>query len=88
MQASLQNNKNISGAQMEQVKSVVKDHLEKNKIFDTIKSALAKDPNLAKLDKNQIIEKLKSEGILGDIINTIPNEKKTMAASVNKVTES
>ena len=47
-----QNNQNITGAQMEQVKTLVKDHLEKHKFFDTIKSAVAKDPSLAKLDKN------------------------------------
>lgn len=37
---------------MEQVKHLVKDHLEKHKFFDTIKSAVAKDPNLAKFDRN------------------------------------
>ena len=70
-------NTNISGAQMEQVKSLVKDHLEKHKFFDTIKSAVAKDPSLGKLDRNQIIEKLKSEGILSDIISTMPSQKKS-----------
>lgn len=56
-------------AQLDHVKSVVKDHLEKHKFFDTIKSAIAKDPSLAKLDRNALIEKLKSEGILADIIS-------------------
>jgi len=56
---------------MEHVKSLVKEHLEKNKFFDTIKSAVSKDPNLGKLDRNQLIEKLKSEGILGDIIGSM-----------------
>ncbi len=60
---------------MEQAKNLIKDHLEKHKFFDTIKSAVAKDPNLGKLDRNQIIEKLKSEGILGDIISTMPSKK-------------
>jgi len=50
--------------------------LEKHKFFDTIKSAVAKDPNLGKLDRNQIIEQLKSEGILGDIIASLPSQKK------------
>ena len=54
---------------MEQVKGVVKEHLEKHKFFDSLKSAVAKDPKLNKLDRNQIIEKLRSEGILNDIIN-------------------
>jgi centrosomal protein CEP76 len=69
---------------MEQVKHLVKEHLEKNKFFDTIKSAVSKDPNLAKLDRNQILEKLKSEGILGDIISTMPSVKKGMTVSQNK----
>ena len=60
---------------MDQVKNLVKDTLEKNKFFDTIKSAVAKDPSLGKLDRNQIIEKLKSEGILSDIISTMPTMK-------------
>ena len=59
---------NISNVQMEQVKSTIKDHLEKHKFFDTLKSAVAKDPKLTKLDRNQIIEKLKSEGVLNEIL--------------------
>ena len=62
---------------MEQAKNLIKDHLEKHKFFDTIKSAVSKDPNLGKLDRNQIIEKLKTEGILGDIISTMPSKKQT-----------
>jgi hypothetical protein len=44
---------------MEQVKSLIKDHLEKNKFFDSLKSAVAKDPKLVNVDRNLIIEKLK-----------------------------
>lgn len=73
----------MSGAQLEQVKTLVKDHLEKHKFFDTIKSAVAKDPNLGKLDRNQVIEKLKSEGILGDIISTLPIKSKAQAMNGN-----
>jgi len=54
---------------MEQVKGVIKEHLEKHKFFDSLKSAVAKDPKLTKLDRGQIIEKLKSEGVLNEIIN-------------------
>jgi hypothetical protein len=61
--------KTISNVQMEQVKGVIKDHLEKHKFFDSLKSAVAKDPKLTKLDRGQIIEKLKSEGVLNEIIN-------------------
>ena len=53
---------------MEHVKSLIKDHLEKNKFFDSLKSAVAKDPKLGHVDRNQIIEKLKQEGILSDIL--------------------
>ena len=62
----------ISNAQMDQVKHLVKDHLEKHKFFDSLKSAVAKDPKLNNLDRNQIIEKLKSEGILNDILQSLP----------------
>ncbi len=58
----------ISNAQMDQVKNVISAHLEKSKFFDTLKSAVAKDPKLNNLDRNQIIEKLKSEGILNQIL--------------------
>jgi hypothetical protein len=33
---------------------------------------VAKDPRLATIDKNQILEKIKSEGILTDIIKSLP----------------
>lgn len=60
---------------MEQVKSLIKDHLEKNKFFDTLKTAVAKDPKLNNIDRNMIIEKLKQEGILSDILNQLPVKK-------------
>jgi hypothetical protein len=63
--------------QMEQVKGVVKEHLEKHKFFDSLKSAVAKDPKLTKLDRGQIIEKLKSEGMLNEIIAQLPTNKKS-----------
>ena len=37
---------------MDQVRNVVKEHLEKHKFFDSLKSAVAKDPKLAKVDRN------------------------------------
>ena len=61
---------------MDQVRNVVKDHLEKHKFFDGLKSAVAKDPKLAKVDRNQIIDKLKQEGILSDIISSLPVSKR------------
>ena len=66
----------ISNVQMEQVKGVVKEHLEKHKFFESLKSAVAKDPKLNKLDRNQIIEKLKSEGVLNEILQQIPHTRK------------
>lgn len=42
----------ISNTQLDQVKSLIKDHLEKHRFFDTIKSAVAKDPKLAMIDRN------------------------------------
>ena len=55
------------------MKSQLKDHLENHKFFDTIKDALAKDPDLAKLDKEKIIEKMKAEGIMDDLLKTLPS---------------
>jgi len=46
--------------------------LENHKFFDTIKVALANDPDLAKLDKDKIIEKMKNEGIMDDLIKSMP----------------
>ena len=57
---------------MDQVKTLIKDHLERHKFFDSLKSAVAKDPKLATVDRNIIIEKLKSEGILNDILQQMP----------------
>ena len=61
---------------MEQVKGVVRDHLEKHKFFESLKSAVSKDPKLGKLDRNQIIDKLRSEGVLNEIISQLPISKK------------
>ena len=73
----------ISNVQMEQVKSTIRDHLEKNKFMDSLKSAVAKDPRLNKLDRNQIIDKLKSEGVLNDIMNQIPTQKARAGATTS-----
>ena len=71
----------ITNVQMEQVKGTIREHLEKNKFMDSLKSAVAKDPKLNKLDRNQIIEKLKSEGVLNDILNQIPTTKSRIPGS-------
>lgn len=71
--------KEISNSQLDQVKSLIKEHLEKNKFFETLKSAVAKDPRLASLDRNAIIEKLKSEGILNEIMQSLPVAKRSIA---------
>jgi hypothetical protein len=62
---------------MEHVRELVKDHLEKHKFFDSLKSAVSKDPKLMKLDRQQIIEKLRSEGMLNEIIASLPVSKKS-----------
>ena len=72
---------NISNVHMEQVKTTIKDHLEKHKFFDSLKSAVAKDPKLTKLDRNQIIDKLKSEGLLSEILQQIPTKRKPIAGA-------
>ena len=54
-------------------KQQIKDVMDNHKYFDTIKSQLAKNPDkLDKMDKAMLIEKLKSEGILDDIVNSLP----------------
>jgi hypothetical protein len=53
---------------MEQVKAVIKEQLEKNKFFDQLRSAVAKDPRLAQLDRGAIIDRIKSEGIINEIV--------------------
>ena len=73
-----QNRPNITNVQMEQVKGTIKTHLEKHKFFDGLRSAVAKDPKLNKLDRNQIIDKLKSEGVLNEILQQIPTKRKPM----------
>jgi len=63
---------------------VVKQHLEKHKFFDSLKTAVAKDPKLAKIDRNTVIERLKSEGMLTEIIQNLPTTKKAgMGASAS-----
>ena len=70
----------ISNQQLDQVKGLIRDHLEKSRFFDVLKQAVAKDPRLAQLDKNTLIEKIKKEGILNDIISTLPIATKKPAA--------
>lgn len=54
------------------MKAQLKDHMESHKFFDTIKSTLSKYPELAKLDKDKIIEKMKQEGLMDDLLSTLP----------------
>jgi len=58
----------VTNAQMEQVKGTIRQHLEKHKFFDGLRSAVAKDPKLNRIDRNVIIEKLKTEGVLNEIL--------------------
>ena len=41
------------------------------KLVEHLKTALSKDPNLANMDKAAIIEKMKSEGVLGHMLDNI-----------------
>ena len=66
----------ISNLQLDQVKGLIRDHLEKNRFFDVLKQAVAKDPRLALIDKNTLIEKIKKEGILNDIIQNVIGSKR------------
>ena len=84
--AAGQSRPQISNVQMEQVKGTIKHHLEKHKFFDGLKSAVAKDPKLNKLDRNLIIEKLKSEGVLNEILNQLPSKRKPMSAAAGGAT--
>jgi len=79
-------NSSASSQQLDQVKSLIRDHLEKSKFFETLKQAVAKDSRLASLDKNTLIEKIKSEGILNDILQTIPVQAKRPATGVGSGT--
>ena len=76
----------ISNQQLDTVKSAISQHREKSKFFDQLRQAVAKDPRLATIDKNQILEKIKSEGILTDIIKSLPIQmQKTGNASATPV---
>lgn len=62
---------------MEAVRNTVRSHLEKHKFFDSLKTAVAKDPKMSKIDRNAVMERLKSEGVLSEIIQNLPvNSKK------------
>ena len=61
---------------MDSVRNVVKAHLEKHKFFDSLKTAVAKDPKMGKIDRNAVIERLKSEGVLSEIIQNLPTTSK------------
>ena len=54
------------------MKAQLKDHMENHKFFDTIKKALSNNPELSKMDKEKIIEKLKAEGVMDDLIASLP----------------
>ena len=70
---------------MDQVKGTIKQHLEKHKFFDGIRSAVAKDPKLNKLDRNVIIDKLKQEGVLNEILQQIPTAKRNKVRTASGV---
>jgi hypothetical protein len=62
----------ITNVQMDAVRNVVRSHLEKHKFFDSLKTAVAKDPKMSKIDRNAVMERLKSEGVLSEIIQNLP----------------
>jgi hypothetical protein len=64
---------------MEQVKAVIREQLEKNKFFDQLRAAVSKDPRLAQLDRGAIIDKIKSEGIINEIVRQLPLPSKPSA---------
>ena len=57
------------------VRDIIKDHIENSKVIDSIKDYISKDKNLTVHDKNTIMKKLKSEGILSHILHSIPVKK-------------
>ena len=64
-------------SEAEQLKSIIRNHLENSKIVDSLKSEITKDQKFSLNEKNHILQKLKTEGILSSILKTIPKKKFT-----------
>jgi len=73
--------------QIGKLRDLIKDHIENSKVIDTIKDYIANDKSLTIDDKNAIIHKLKTEGILSHILRSIPVTKispdKKVVAGIN-----
>lgn len=65
------------------MKAQLKDHMENHKFFDTIKGALAKNPELSKMDRQKIIDTMVKEGVMDDLISSLPLPKTQKAGGVN-----
>lgn len=57
------------------IRDIIRDHIENSKVIDTIKENISKDKNLTVYDKNTLLKKLKSEGILSHLLHSIPISK-------------
>lgn len=53
---------------IDQVREIIKNHLENSKVIEDIKAQIVQNKDLSTGDKNAIIQKLKTEGILSNIL--------------------
>ena len=67
--------KNKKEEKLGKIRDIIKDHIENSKVIDTIKEQISKGKNLTIHDKNTILKKLKSEGVLSHLLHSIPVSK-------------
>jgi hypothetical protein len=60
---------------LDQLRETIKHHIQNSKVVDDIKANIVQNKDLSIGDKNAIMQKLKTEGILSQILQQIPVKK-------------
>ncbi|CAG9334919.1 unnamed protein product [Blepharisma stoltei] len=60
-----------SPEQIARLKELIHDHLEKNKVFDTVKNMLEEEAISEALSNDKILEVLGNQGVLGDVLTHV-----------------
>ena len=73
-----------SPEQIARLRQLIHEHLEKNKVFDTVKEMLEKEAISEALAQDRIIETLGSQGVLHDVLTQIKDLPNTPALDNSK----
>ena len=64
------------------LRETIKNHLGNSKLIDSIKDQISRDEGIQLKDKNLILQKLKSDGVLGHVLGELQKKKSGKGKSI------